>query len=151
MIRLIAQEDAGAFHFLSQMYNAESGQQREYSWERTQAAFDALTKDPSALVLVADAAYGLAGAVIAQLDHAFTVQPVCLISMFYLRDAYRGTGLARAFMQGVVDWADNSGCTHTFTSGNAMLSEEEDKLFQNLCAKFGFMPAGTPVLARRKS
>jgi GNAT superfamily N-acetyltransferase len=150
MIRPATQADSAAFHDLAIRYIAESGQHREYSWAWTQRALESFLADGNTLLLVADAETGFAGGILAMLDHAFTAQPVCLVSMFYVRPEYRGTGLARALVQGCVAWADAAHCSHTFASANAMLSDAETQMFVNLCRKFGFQPAGSPVLARRK-
>lgn len=149
MIRPADTRDRFAFHRLAQAYLAESGQRREYSEERTQQAFEHAIGNPSTLLLVADGQDGLAGGVLAMIDHAFTVQPVCLLSMFYVRPEYRGTPLARALIQGAVAWADSSGCSHTFASANAQLGDNETQLFVNLVKRFGFEPCGSPVLCRR--
>lgn len=150
MIRPATLTDSEAFHALSKAYIAESGQRREYSEERTQEAFTHAVGDPFTLLLVAEAPQGFAGGVLAQLDHAFTLNPICIVSMLYVMPAYRGTGLSRALMQGAVSWADSANCTHTFCSATAMLDDIDTQLFINLCNKFGFRPAGSPVLARSK-
>lgn len=150
MIRPATFADRDAFHAVARAYIAESGQHREYSEENTQAVFELCLGGNGALLLIADGEHGIAGGLIAYLDGAFTVQPACLVSMFYVRPEYRGTGLARALVEGVCTWADDLGCSHTFASANAMLGERETQMFVNLTRKFGFIPAGSPVLARRK-
>lgn len=151
MIRPAEPADRDAFHDIARAYIAESGQRREYSEENTQAVLEmCLGGDNGALLLVAESGNGLAGGLIAYLDQAFTEQPVCLVSMFYVRPEYRGTGLARALMEGVCRWADDCDCSHTFASGQAMIGETETQMFVNLARKFDFQPAGSPVLARRK-
>lgn len=150
MIRPATTDDRAAFHELALAYLAESGQRREYSAERTQEAFEQALADPGTMLLLAEAEHEFAGGVLAQLDRAFTVQPVCLVAMFYVRPGYRGTGLARALLAACCEWSDACNCSHTFAQANAMLGEAETQMFVNLCRKFGFTPAGSPVLARRK-
>jgi GNAT superfamily N-acetyltransferase len=156
MIRAARHQDADGFHALARAYIAESGQHREYSIRQTQAAFERVLDDPAALMLIADGdegttGYAIAGGVIAQLDHAFTADPVCLLPMFYIAGPYRGTGLARALLHGACTWADDCGCSHTFASATGELPGEATAQFENLCAKFQFQRIGSPVLARRKS
>lgn len=150
MIRPATQHDSAAFHDLARLYLDESGQHREYSVRQTQAAFMHAIDDTSSLVMLAEATDGLAGGIIVQLDHAFTADPVALVSMFYVRREYRGTGLSRALLTAAVEWADSAECSHTFASANAMLDAVQTQQFVNLCRKFGFTPAGSPVLSRRK-
>ena len=150
MIRPATTADRDAFHALARSYLAESGQHRVYCERRTQEALEHAVSDPCTMLLLADAEHGCAGGVLAQLDHAFTAQPVCLVSMFYVAPEYRGTGLARALMTAVCSWADDNACSHTFASASAMLGDLETQMFINLCRKFGFEPAGSPMLARTK-
>lgn len=151
MIRPATHADANPFHFLARRYIEESGQGRAYSERQTQMAFDAMVDDPTCLFLLAESPDGIVAASIVQLDHAFTVEPIALLSWFYIMPDYRGTGLARAMLQGSVSWADTAGASHTFASGNAMLSDAETKMFENLTRKFNFRPAGTPVLVRPRN
>ena len=151
IIRPAQPEDRDAFHALARAYIAESGQRRVYSELRTQQVLDqAIADREHTLMLLAEAEDGLAGGVLAMLDHAFTEQPTCGVGMFYVRPDHRGTGLARWLMQGAVAWADRCGASHTFTSADAMLSTAETQMYINLAAKFGFVPTGSPVLARSK-
>lgn len=151
IIRPAQATDREAFHALARAYIGESGQRREYSELRTQQVLEQAVADREhALMLLAEVDGGLAGGVMAMLDHAFTVRPVCGVGMFYVRPEHRGTGLARALMEGAVAWADAANATHTFTSADAMLSSAETQMYINLTRKFGFEPTGSPVLARRK-
>lgn len=155
MIRPATERDRLAFYDLAKAYIAESGQGREYCEHRTQDALIHALSDPFSMLLVVQAEVEdgepvyLAGGVLAQLDHAFTTKPVCIVPLLYVREEYRGTPMARALMEAVCSWADAAGCTHTFASANADVGELETQMFVNLCAKFGFTPAGSPVLSRR--
>lgn len=150
MIRVARPSDRNAFHDLAKTYIAESGQNRVYSSVRTQSVFEGALEDNGTLLLVAEGLNELAGGILLYIDPAFTEEPVCLVSMFYIRKEYRGTALARSFMNAVVSFADDAGCSHTFAAANGMIGDIETQMFVNLCSKFGFKPAGSPVLYRVK-
>lgn len=151
IVRPAISADAPGFHALARAYIAESGQRRAYSEANTQAALEHGIRDPGTLLLLAEEIdLVLVGGVMATLDYAFTEQPVCGVGMFYVRPEWRGTPVARALISGAVQWADEAGCSHCFTSGDAMIGDADTQMFINLVRKFGFEPTGSPVLVRRK-
>lgn len=75
----------------------------------------------------------------------FWQEPFGNLMYFYVTQDYRGTHTGRLLLEASVQWFDENQCSKVFATDSASIGE--DKLFNNLLAKYGFKKSGN-VLQR---
>lgn len=82
----------------------------------------------------------IGGFAIANTDDMFMQNKVGVINKFYVMPEGRGKGVSRILIQQVVDWLDEQGAVHQYATSTGGIGQ--NKAFENLLAKVGFVPEG---------
>lgn len=144
-VRLATAADVPAILAMAEAFVRESDYGMTFDSERSADYLALLLQQPDVLVLIGDD--GQAG-IIATVASDWCAQPVCYVEKLFLMPASRGSGIARALVAAVVEFARQHQCSHVFATATAGMGENVGRLFTNLFRKFAFDECG-PVLFRK--
>lgn len=64
---------------------------------------------------------------------------------FFIKEEYRGSGIARLLVEFCTDFAKQSGASIIYAASNSGMSDKNDKLWCNLFRKFGYEFLGSQM------
>lgn len=86
--------------------------------------------------------------IVARVGNTFYKEIECDIEMFYVMPEYRGNRLSREMVKTVVDQAEAMGAKLFYSSCLGGIGHDNEQLYINLFAKFGFERLGTVMMRR---
>lgn len=122
---------------------AETRWNLRFNLERAVATFREMIESDWADVLLARENTTPAGFAIIGLDDDFHDEALGYVLKFYVRAQFRKTACGRQLAKACAIWFDETGARATFASPAANIGQ--DKLFQNLLAKVGYMPTAATM------
>tara|TARA_R110000772_G_scaffold10899_10_gene34447 strand:+ start:55 stop:513 length:459 start_codon:yes stop_codon:yes gene_type:complete len=92
----------------------------------------------------------IVGGVLLVASHEVWEQPLCYLLKFWVLPSGRGTNTARLLMSYIHSWAKENDCSAIYATATAELDAQEQKLFENLLKRSGFVNCGPTMKARIK-
>jgi len=129
--------------------NAESNWNLTWNQDYAEQYLSALIDSPhtDAIVIEVEGVMRpvIAGASFVAASYEFHDEPLCYVCKFWILPAYRRGDLSTKLTQSTIDWANDHGCSHIFTTATAGLDRVQQSLFVRLMKRHGFDDVG-PVM-----
>jgi len=117
----------------------------KFHFEKAYQSLFRMVEDPNVTILVLRDGPKIGAMAILNTDAVFSLESAAYLYVFYVAPDYRGAGVGRTMVEGVLQACRELEVSHIYASSTAGFDDggNNEKLFTNLFGKYGFKPLGT--------